>query len=694
MINAPALLADARKTVNVLVEDLRRVAATDPDAIAHVDAEYQRAHAAGRTAFGHAEWAEGLFAQVAVAWTLGCVFVRFCEDNDLIAEPLLGGPGLRSQLALDQRAVHLHAEPAHDDRHWLREVFGRLRRLPATGELFGTHNPIWLDGLLPSADGARRLREDLTRIDPDTGQLRHDFRDPTWDTRFLGDLYQDLSDHAKKTYALLQTPVFVEEFILDRTLDPAVATFGLAETTIIDPTCGSGHFLLGAFDRLFERWLAIEPGTNRRVLAQRTLDAIGGIDLNPFAASIARFRLLLAAIRAGGDAELANSPAYDLNIAVGDSLLHGDPPGALPGLHIAGQEELLLTAHGYAVEDHSATRELLSRGWSAVVGNPPYIVVKDPALNAAYRQRFTTCSGKYSLGVPFTERFWQLARQNSDPGRAGYVGLITANSFMKREMGKKLIEQWVPGNDLTHIIDISGAYIPGHGTPTVILLGRNRLPVETFVRTAMGILGEPSRPIAPEKGLVWSSIVELIDEAGAESSYISVVDLPRSRLSTHPWSIGGGGAADLKDRLDGKRVKLGSVVDSVGFHVIAGLDDVFFGYTSASAARLALGEYLRRLGTGERVRDWAVRDSEFALFPYSKDLEPAASTKLDRHLWPYRTYLANALMFGKTRADKGQRWTEYAFVSREREEAPLLITFANVTTHNHFVLERDGRLLT
>ncbi len=36
---------------------------------------------------------------------------------------------------------------------------------------------------------------------------------------FLGDLYQDLSEHAKKTYALLQTPDFVEEFILDRTLD-------------------------------------------------------------------------------------------------------------------------------------------------------------------------------------------------------------------------------------------------------------------------------------------------------------------------------------------------------------------------------------------------------------------------------------------------------------------------------------------
>ena len=48
---------------------------------------------------------------------------------------------------------------------------------------------------------------------------------------------------------------------------------------------------------------------------------------------------------------------------------------------------------------------------------------------------------------------------------------------MKREFGKKLIEEFFPRVDLTHVIDTTGAYIPGHGTPTVILFGRNRKPV-------------------------------------------------------------------------------------------------------------------------------------------------------------------------------------------------------------------------
>ena len=79
--------------------------------------------------------------------------------------------------------------------------------------------------------------------------------------------------------------------------------------------------------------------------------------------------------------------------------------------------------------------------------------------------------------MPFTERFFDLALRRRWSRPAGYVGKITANSFMKREFGKKLIEQFLPTVDLTHVIDTAGAYIPGHGTPTVILFGRNRRPV-------------------------------------------------------------------------------------------------------------------------------------------------------------------------------------------------------------------------
>src|ERR1019366_2911766 len=84
----------------------------------------------------------------------------------------------------------------------------------------------------------------------------------------------------------------------------------------------------------------------------------------------------------------------------------------------------------------------------------------------------------------------------------------------------------------------------------VILLGRHQGPVRPTIRTVMGIRGEPSTPADPATGLVWSAIVSQVDEPGSESEYMSVADTDRSRFASHPWSIGGGGAAELKQVLD------------------------------------------------------------------------------------------------------------------------------------------------
>ena len=89
--------------------------------------------------------------------------------------------------------------------------------------------------------------------------------------------------------------------------------------------------------------------------------------------------------------------------------------------------------------------------------------------------RPATGSIRWACRSPSGSSTWRSPPTTGRP--AGYVGMITANSFMKREFGKKLIEEFFPEVDLTHVIDTSGAYIPGHGTPTVILFGRNRRPV-------------------------------------------------------------------------------------------------------------------------------------------------------------------------------------------------------------------------
>lgn len=686
MIDATALLSDARKLTKKLVDDLRDNA--DHEVLT---AEYATAKSAGRTSLSLPQWAEGIYAQVAVSWVLGAIFVRFCEDNGLVPDAWLSGPGNRRDIAREQRAEYLRQNPSHDDRHWLRHIFSVYAKLPATGDVFGSHNPLWL--LEPSADGAREILQVFQRINPDTGDLAHDFTDPTWNTRFLGDLYQDLSDHAKKQFALLQTPIFVEEFILDYTLEPAIKTFGLKDTDIIDPTCGSGHFLLGAFDRLFKKWVDAEPGTNRRELARRAVDAVAGVDVNPFAANIARFRLLLAALQAGGDHRLADAPTYPIHIAVGDSLLHTGTQLTLAGIG-DDDEAQAAAAHGYSTEDLDLATALLNRKWAAVVGNPPYIVVRDPALNSIYRKKYSTCHRQYSLGVPFTERFWDLARNDSNNvDRAGFIGMITANSFMKREFGKKLIETWMPTHDLTHLIDTSGAYIPGHGTPTVVLFGRSRRPVAATVRAVLGIRGEPTTPVDASKGLVWTSIVRNLDNPGAQTDFVSVADIERRRLHNHPWSIGGGGAADLKDRLDQVGQSLSSRISEIGFGAVTRDDEVFLIGGGAASRRRIDNRFIRPLVAGEEVRDWSVNDPVEALWPYSEEtLDAEGQPSLIQALWPWRVQLSSRVAFGLTQIQRGLYWWEYSMFFRERFRTRMSISFPAVATHNHFVLDRGGKV--
>ena len=312
---------------------------------------------------------------------------------------------------------------------------------------------------------------------------------------------------------------------------------------------------------------------------------MAGVDLNPFAAAIARFRLCIAALRASEVRRLADAPAFELHVAAGDSLLHGPRPG-LAG---ARQEYLEGVAtdplgHVYRTEDAEALRAILGRRYHVVVGNPPYITPKDKALNLGYRERFGSCHRKYSLAVPFTERFFDLAHAPASDAteRAGFVGMITANSFMKREFGRKLIEEFIPRWDLTHVVDTSGAYIPGHGTPTVILFGRHRGPVERNVRAVMGIRGEPAIPDDPANGLVWSAIVAQVEQPGSQSEFVSASDVLRQRFHKHPWSIGGGGAAELQQRIvQMAQATLGDMITAIGRRVRLFFVEEFLPYSWA-----------------------------------------------------------------------------------------------------------------
>ncbi|MCX4909566.1 BREX-2 system adenine-specific DNA-methyltransferase PglX [Streptomyces sp. NBC_00878] len=706
MIDRKALLADLIKQVKAVEADLGKQVKAVAEVGERLRAEYDQARKLGRTAATWNAWLDERVTQVAVAWVLGTVFVRFCEDNRLIPEPYLTGAELeRRDLAESRYAQYVEDEENPTYRGWLERAFKELGAGQAGKLLFDErHNPLYQVPL--SHDGARALVEFWRERDEAGDALVHDFTDPLsedgtegWDTRFLGDLYQDLSEAARKTYALLQTPEFVEEFILDRTMDPVVRELGgrFGELKMIDPTCGSGHFVLGAFRRMVRLWAERQPGRDVHEQVRDALNSVHGVDINPFAVAIARFRLLVAAMASSGVRTLAEASRYDwpIHLAVGDSLIKARQLE----LTLEGEESGdALAEFSYATEDVHEYPGILEQGrYDVVVGNPPYITVKDKNLNDLYRSLYKSCARQYALSVPFAERFFQLAKIGNETGHGyGMVGQITSNSFMKREFGRPLIEEFFGHTvELVEVIDTSGAYIPGHGTPTVILIGRRRRGNSRTdtIRAVLGIQGESGVPEVAAEGNVWKAITNQIDVPGSVSDWVSSENLARSHLATAPWSLSGGGASEIFAHLNAHAAHRASArIVTVGRYTHTGSDASYFAPSHTWSRYRVASSHIIPLVEGDAVRDWNESETTESLFPYDADLKAALTVDTYPHLRQTYAVLKDRREPGGTHAEIGLTWFEWSRWHPERFSNPLGISFAFVASHNHFVLNRGGKV--
>ena len=706
MVDHKALLDDLKRQVTKMESDLTAQVKALPEVKDRLDAEYKKAAKLNRTAATWNTWLDERITQAAAAWVLGTVFVRFAEDNRLIPEPYLTAPDIeRRDLAEARYGEYVESDDDPTYRGWLERAFAELGSGHVGGLLFHPdHNPLFQIPL--SHDGARALVEFWRERDAE-GVLVHDFTDPLnedgtqgWDTRFLGDLYQDLSENARKTYALLQTPEFVEEFILDRTMDPAVREFGHQGLKMIDPTCGSGHFVLEAFRRLVRLWAEGRPGGDVHERVRAALESVHGVDINPFAVAIARFRLLAAAMAAANVRTFEEAGRYDwpIQLAVGDSLIQDRQLEIPLEARESGES---LASFAYATEDVHEYKDILKPGrYHVVVGNPPYIQVADPSLNKAYRELYSVCAGGYALSVPFAQRFFELAMRGDADGGYGMVGQITANSFMKREFGAKLIEEFFAHQvELTEVIDTSGAYIPGHGTPTVILVGTRRGGKERSgtIRTVRSVQGEPSAPENAEDGLVWRAIVDQINDPGSISQWVSVDDLEHQRyFKKQPWILASGGLEMVEQIHHASTEALKNRSSSIGRTTKSGADDIFFLPSKEAARRKKLAGHVRELAVGASVRDYKISDTVTLCNPYAdarnQNPIPPTSPLIRYHLWLAREILSRRRIFGEKITAKGRKWYEHLECYPGKLTTPIGITFSFVATHNQFSLDRNARL--
>jgi hypothetical protein len=141
MIDSKALLSDLQEQVRRLENDLAGQLVEIPGLADVLRAEWDAERKARRTAAEWKAWQGAQLTQIAVAWVLGTVFLRWSEDNELI-DPVLAGPGDRLAAAEDAQLEHYRRHPEHNDGDWLAEQFEVLRSTDAGRLLFDPdHNP-------------------------------------------------------------------------------------------------------------------------------------------------------------------------------------------------------------------------------------------------------------------------------------------------------------------------------------------------------------------------------------------------------------------------------------------------------------------------------------------------------------------------------------------------------------------------
>jgi hypothetical protein len=329
------------------------------------------------------------------------IFLLAAEDRDLLHPPGTSAAARKlyaegySLAALRNSAVRRSAwDRRHDRWEGLLITFAALARgekhlgLPALDGLFAPNTLLELE----SAKLANRsLMEAIYRLAwlrDDSGLVPINWRD--METEELGSVYESLLEltpqltdggrgfafaeggeakgHARKTTGSYYTPDSLVQALLDSALDPVLdrveaeagdPAAALVSVTVLDPACGSGHFLLAAARRIATRLARVRmhglpaPADFRHALRDVARACIHGVDRNPMAVELTKVALWIETVDPGKPLGF-----LDANIRCGDSLFgvfdlnvlaHGIPDVAYKPL--TGDEKV--TAKHFAKRNRS-----------------------------------------------------------------------------------------------------------------------------------------------------------------------------------------------------------------------------------------------------------------------------------------------------------------------------------------------------
>jgi hypothetical protein len=394
----------------------------------------------------------------------------------------------------------------------------------------------------------------------------------------------------KKAGGVYYTPTYIVDYIVKNTVGKLLegnTPTKVAKIRVLDPACGSGSFLLGAYQYLLDwhqEWYAkhdpekhakgrspkvyrtISPsphgrgrgeGVWRLTTAEKKhilLNNIYGVDIDTQAVEVTKLSLLLKVLESENAETLGKSlrlfheralPDLGGNIKCGNSLIGPDFYEGKQLSLLDDEERYRINAFDWDAEfpevfapSPAGRGQGEGNGFDAVIGNPPYIRIQAmkewaPIEVEFYKRRYKAASkGNYDIYVVFVERVLQLLNDR------GKMGFIMPHKFFQTKYGEPLRGLLAEGRYLGEIVHFGSQQVFKGATTYTCLLFLDRSGRSDFRYVKVHDLD------------AWR-----IDGKAVHD------DIPARRVSKDEWNLVVGPEAALFDRLHRFPKKLCNVAD-------------------------------------------------------------------------------------------------------------------------------------
>ncbi len=511
----------------------------------------------------------------------------------------------------------------------------------------------------------------------------------------------------RKAGGVYYTPKYVVDYIVENTVGKLIqgkTPKQVEKIKICDPACGSGSFLIGAYQYLLDWHLKyytsnppikkkdnpLTPDGNLTTAEKKRilLNNIFGVDIDTQAVEVTKLNLLLKALEGETLASINQQlslfhervlPNLNQNIKCGNSLI--GPDFYDQQLEIFPEQIKKINAFDW---EEGFPEVFEQGGFDVVIGNPPYVEFKklEKEIKDLIEPKYETARGKYDLFIPFIEKGIHLINQK------GLFSYIVPSMFTKRDFGKEVRKYITANCALEKLVWFGDFQVFDQVTiyPFVFIFTKNKKIKNTSIVR-----------VKYSKRLKHSDINHSLNNSKSDD-ISDKYKVPSSRFGADEWDLSRTEIKTIKENIENnsRTQKLQEITKYIFVGIQSGKDSVFFVNAETIKTYKLEESVVRPIYRGRDIlKYYANWSGTSIIYPYDTNTKPipeATFKKIHPNTYKYLCEKREELKGRGYFENSGKLWYE---LWCERVYSKFLkrkIICAEIAPENRFFLDENGLL--